>query len=205
MIERDLTKLARQVLAGVSVGLDLGDPRDIGTLAYQMNPDLYKKFGRDVDAEADGSDYFKYEGIINVYVNVDNPEEIKPAVEKVVKAWMSKMKGFRFGKLSWDKSSFRGTPVLRVRVTDNPDSELAEMMSSQMTYSTWGSILARLQRFGGLSEKHDGMSGSMPIREFVKAAREVTLTNDKESRFIDQIIRMIKVGLKRGAKELRWG
>jgi hypothetical protein len=215
---QDILKLARSVVAGVSVGLDLPDAREVGSLAYQMNYDIGKKFKTggpwgDVVAEADGGDYFKFEGTINVYVLVDDAENLKASVEKIVKAWQSKLKGegFRFGSSRWNLSNSwkrkNGEPalVLRVQVTKNPDEEIAEMQSSQMTYGTWGSILARLQRLGGLSDKHDAMSGEMPIKEFIKAVRDVTLIGDKESRFIDQIIRMIKVGLKRGAKEIRWG
>jgi len=213
-IASDLMKMARTVLAGVNVGLDLGDPRDIGELAYKLNiQDLYKNFGRDVQAEADGTDYFDYTGTINVYTELsfdersDESLRLQDKIDKVVGVWTSKREreGFKFDGPYWDESRMTKKLVLRIPVRKNPDEALAEMMSSGMAYSTWGSILERLQRFGGLSKKHDEMAGSMPISEFVKAAREVTLRNDKESKFIDQIIRMIKVGKKHGAKELRWG
>lgn len=192
--------------AGVSVGVDLPQPRDVGSLSWQLQYQLWNKFKDTVRVEDDASEFTgdSFTGGINVYLK-DESTIPKNEVFREVRFYLDKLKkeGFEFGPLRWDISNAYKIPVLRIPVTNNPDASSKSLEASHMSCSTWSAVLES----AGLQHDQDYvLGGTMPIDTFINAAKSAhTDPGSKQEVFLKQLLEMAIAGKEKGAKEIVWG
>jgi hypothetical protein len=194
------SKIARSLTAGVSVFVKDFKSKDMSSIEMNIRKGL-KGFGEqnyrvDLDGGTSSDDYT---GTVNVYVN--NPDSAD-MIFRDLSDWVEHLHlvGIN-GRVRLETSKSTQGPVIRVEIIKNEDEKFNGLVSTNITYSTWRSVLNWL----GFNETHEE-SGSMPIRDYLAAyKRPADFTGKaKEAVFARQIAMMATAALKHGYKEIAW-
>jgi len=200
-IAQELLKVARQVMAGVSVSIGGFSPRNMWWIMSELNTVLARKYGHTITADLDGgTDVEAFKGVINFYLPADFTDMAEVANE-VARLMNGIGNGIR-GQVKTDRSKMYAVPVIRVVVTANPDEKFSAIRTSSMTYTTWGRILEGL----GLNAKYDVKNDEMPSSEYVRAyLANIQSMNSDLVIFARQILKMATAADRHGYKTIVWG
>jgi hypothetical protein len=193
-------KIARSLLAGVSVFVKDFKSKDMLSIEQNIQKGL-KGFGeQNYRVELDGGTYSDdHTGTVNVYVN--NPD-FADKIFRDLSDWVGHLHlvGIN-GRVRLETSKSTQGPVVRVEIIKNEDEKFGGMSSTDITYSTWRSVLDWL----GLDAVAEE-SGSMPIRDYLAAYKHPADFSGKakEAVFARQIAMMATTALKHGYKEIAW-
>jgi len=201
---RELLKLARDMVAGVSVGIDGFNPLDMSEILFQhvMEP-VAKAMGSEwhpQKADYDGgTNPSGFTGTLNIYI--DNDEQMAKVlpVLKDVSRDLDK-KGVKV-VLKKDKSRMNEGDVIRLIVKANSEAKYEKMGQTEihMTQTSWSRILEA----AGLDD--DSMAGDLPLRQIQRALERASTDDMKLNRFINVVINIAKIGQKLGYKSMSWG
>jgi hypothetical protein len=194
-------RVARSVIAGVSVGVKDYKSKDMGWIQESIQRGL-RGFGeRNYHVDLDGGTYDEqHTGTVNVYV--DSPDFTQKIFDDL-SSWVRHMSyAGVYGSVKLDTSRTTHGPVVRVEIVKNDDEKFYGMESTGITYSTWRMVLDWL----GFSGDVDEQAGSMPIRDYLAAFRRPATSDvpDKVAVFAQQIARMATNALKHGYREISW-
>lgn len=195
------SKIARSLTAGVSVYVKDFKSKDMDSIERNIRQGL-KGFGEqnyrvDLDGGTDSDDHT---GTVNIYVN--NPD-FTDKIFRDLSDWIGHLHlvGIN-GRVRLETSKSTQGPVVRVEIIKNEDEKFGGMSSTNITYSTWRSVLNWL----GFSGDVDEQAGSMPIRDYLAAYKRPADFSGKakEAVFARQIAMMATTALKHGYKEIAW-
>jgi hypothetical protein len=201
---RELLKIAREMVAGVSVGIGGFNPLDMSEILFHhvMGP-VAKAMGSDwhpQKADYDGGTRPSgFTGTLNIYIdNDDQMAKVLQALKGVFRDLDEK--GVKLA-IKKDTSRMTEGDVLRIIVRANPEAKYEKMGQTEvhMTETTWGQILDA----AGLNVS--SQAGDLPLRQVQKALEQAETDDSKVSRFMNVVINIAKIGQKLGYKSMSWG
>ena len=202
---RELLRLAREMVAGVSVSISGFNPLNMSEILYNyVTEPVAKAMGPAWDmtkATYDGgTSPSGFTGTLNIYI--DNDDQMAKVLQALRGVFRDlEERGVKVA-IKKDKSRMTDGDVIRFTVRANSEAKYEKMGQTElhMTVTTWSQML----NAAGL-QGVNAMAGSASVREMERAFDSAKTSDMKLSRYIDIIKNIIDVAKKLGYKELFWG